>query len=240
MAATCLPFSAARMSEPDDRAVAAGAVERLLDAEHRRVLGRLRDEGLDRGGERVVGVVHQDVALAQHGEELGRIVRGRGQAGRRHRRPGLAVEVGTVEGVDAPQPAQVEGRADAVDAVARRPRARWPAGRPARRSCRPRPRGASALPKRRRRSSISIATSRSSASSSSRARSALRVTRKAWCSPDRHAGEERVEVGRDDLLEGHEALAVGHDDEARQHRRDLDPGDAALRRSTGPAPRPRG
>ena len=36
---------------------------------------------------------------------------------------------------------------------------------------------------------------------------------------DRHAGEEGSEVGRDDLLEGHEALAVGHDDEAGQGRR---------------------
>ena len=88
----------------------------------------------------------------------------------------------------------------------------------------------SALPKRRRRSSISMATSRSSASSSSRARSALRVTRKAWWCADRHAGEERVEVGGDDLLERHEALAVGHDDEAGQRRRHLDPGDAPLAR----------
>ena len=80
MAATCLPFSAARMSDGHDRAVAAGAVERLLDPEHRRVLGRLGDEGLDRGGERVVGVVDQHVALAQHGEELGRLVGRRGQA----------------------------------------------------------------------------------------------------------------------------------------------------------------
>ncbi len=39
-----------------------------------------------------------------------------------------------------------------------------------------------ASPKRRRRSSSSIARSRSSASSSSIARSALRVTRKRWCS----------------------------------------------------------
>src|SRR3990170_3269931 len=39
-----------------------------------------------------------------------------------------------------------------------------------------------ASPKRRRRSSSSMASSRSSASSSSMARSALRVTRKRWCS----------------------------------------------------------
>ena len=48
--------------------------------------------------------------------------------------------------------------------------------------------------------------------------------------PDGHAREERVQVGRDDLLERHEALAVGHDDEAGQRRRHLDPGDAPLPR----------
>ena len=45
-----------------------------------------------------------------------------------------------------------------------------------------------------------------------------------------HAREERVEVGGDDLLERHEALAVGHDHEAGQQRRDLDPGEAAQAR----------
>ena len=45
------------------------------------------------------------------------LVRHLGQAGRRHRRPRLAVQVGPVEGVHAPQPAQVEGRGDPEDAV---------------------------------------------------------------------------------------------------------------------------
>ena len=47
---------------------------------------------------------------------------------------------------------------------------------------------------------------------------------------DGHAGEQRVQVGGDDLLERDEALAVGHDDEAGQGRRHLDPGDASLAR----------
>ena len=59
-------------------------------------------------------------------------------------------------------------------------------------------------------------------------RSALRVTRKAIVALDLHAREELVEVGGDDLLEGHEALAVGHHHEAGQQRRHLHPGEAAL------------
>ena len=47
---------------------------------------------------------------------------------------------------------------------------------------------------------------------------------------DGHAGEQRVQVGGDDLLEGHEALAVGHDHETGEGRGHLDPGDAALAR----------
>ena len=46
--------------------------------------------------------------------------------------------------------------------------------------------------------------------------------------PDAHPGEQGLEVRRDHLLEGDEPLAVGHDDEAGQDRRDLDPGDAAF------------
>ena len=47
---------------------------------------------------------------------------------------------------------------------------------------------------------------------------------------DHHAGEERVEVGGDHLLEGHETLTVGHHHEARQGGRDLHPGDTPLPR----------
>ena len=47
-----------------DRRVAAGAVERLLDRAHVGVGGGLLEERLHRGGERVVGMVQQDVALA--------------------------------------------------------------------------------------------------------------------------------------------------------------------------------
>ena len=53
----------------DDRRVAAGAVERLLDREHVGIVGGARDE-LDDRIERVVRVVEEDVALADDGEEI--------------------------------------------------------------------------------------------------------------------------------------------------------------------------
>ncbi len=59
-------------------------------------------------------MVHQDVALAQHREEVGRLVAGVGQPRRGHGRPRLLVEVGAVELVDAPQPPEVERRGDLV------------------------------------------------------------------------------------------------------------------------------
>ena len=66
-----------------DRRVAAGAVERLLDGQDVRILGRLLDEALDRRGERLVRVVEQDVALADGGEDVGLLVLvGRQQAQR--------------------------------------------------------------------------------------------------------------------------------------------------------------
>ena len=52
----------------DDRAVAGGAVERLLDRQHVRVGGGLLEEALHRRGEGVVGVVQQHV-VARHGVE---------------------------------------------------------------------------------------------------------------------------------------------------------------------------
>ena len=55
----------------DDRVVVGGPVERLLDRQHLRVLGRLLDE-LDDRAERLVGVVDQDVVLADRAEDVRR------------------------------------------------------------------------------------------------------------------------------------------------------------------------
>jgi hypothetical protein len=51
--------------------LARGAVDRLLDREHVRVTGRLVDERLDRGRERVVGVVDHHIAGLEHAEQVG-------------------------------------------------------------------------------------------------------------------------------------------------------------------------
>ena len=53
----------------DDRVVVGGPVERLLDRQDLRVVGRLLDE-LDDRAERLVGVVDQDVLLADGGEDV--------------------------------------------------------------------------------------------------------------------------------------------------------------------------
>ena len=67
------------------------------------------------------------------------------------------------------------------------------------------------------------------------ARDAERVVREHL-----HAGEQRVEVRGDDLLERHEARAVGNADEAREQRRHLHPREPLLAASRGRARRPRG
>ena len=79
-AVTCLPLSAARASALTIGRVAAGAVERLLDREHVGVVGGARDE-LDHRVERVVGVVEEDVALADHGEDVVRLAERRADLG---------------------------------------------------------------------------------------------------------------------------------------------------------------
>ena len=87
-ATTCLPASAASISASTIGESPRGAVQRLLDRQHVRVGRGLLDEALDAGGERVVGVVHQHVALAQGGEEpaVGRLALGEARVGRRHER----------------------------------------------------------------------------------------------------------------------------------------------------------
>ena len=173
--ATCLPLRAAADQVLDDAALARGAVERHLDGAHLGVLGRLREEALDRGGEGLVGVLQQDragvaddvedVALGLQQRVVDRVVR-------------RVVELR----------ARQRGDLDAGRAAptSRRPRRR-PAPRPGR-ARRPACRGAAGsmpgLTSRRTiganwrsRSSDSISASRSSASSSFRSVLALRVTR---------------------------------------------------------------
>ena len=57
-----------------ERRVVARAVDGQLDREDVRVGDRLLDEALDRGGERNVGVVHEQVAFAHRAEHIGTLV----------------------------------------------------------------------------------------------------------------------------------------------------------------------
>ena len=129
----------------DERRVVARAVHGLLDREHVRVGDRLLDEALDRGGERVVGVVDEQVALAHRARA------------RRAARPRRRCRRGWVTGVhgssrssrvagqlhDLPQVLEVEQAVDLVDVVAPRPpSARSICSRIAPGSCRRRPRPA--------------------------------------------------------------------------------------------------
>ena len=102
----------------DDRRVTRCAVQRLLDRQHVRIGRGLFDEALHRRGERVVRVVHQDVAVAQRGEDaLGRLpFAERRRGGGDERR---VLELGPVDAVDLPQRRQVEqsGHLDDVAGV---------------------------------------------------------------------------------------------------------------------------
>ena len=102
---TCLPRSAARISARTIGRVARRPVEGLLDRQDVGVVGGLVDEPLDRRGERLVRVVHEDVAgphLGEHVDGLVLVERHAGAAGvtgvvdRR-------LEVRAVEAVELPQ-----------------------------------------------------------------------------------------------------------------------------------------
>ena len=64
MTVTSFPAWAASASALDDGGVAAGAVQRLLDGQHLRIVGRLFDEIHDRA-KTLEGMVQEDVARAQ-------------------------------------------------------------------------------------------------------------------------------------------------------------------------------
>ena len=117
-AVTCLPWSAARMSAATIGESLPGAVQRLLDGEHVRVVGGLLDERHHRV-ERVVRMVEEDVPRVERIEDAARRAfrRAPGRASARVAQPLEARQVD-----DAPERAQVEEARHAVDV--RRPRRR--------------------------------------------------------------------------------------------------------------------
>ena len=119
--------------------VAAGAVHRLLDREHRGIARGLLDERLDRGAERVVRVVQQHVAVAHRPEDVGLVARERG---RRLRRELLVLELGPAQRVEVPEARRGRAGRRPRTRPAARARARGTAGRGRRASCAGRPRAA--------------------------------------------------------------------------------------------------
>ncbi|MBG9885267.1 hypothetical protein ABE10_01425, partial [Bacillus toyonensis] len=103
-----------------DRAVAGGAVQGLLDREHVRVACGLLQERLHARRERLVGVVHEHVGLADGFEDVGAFVvvarlEGHGRGGQVR----LVVQVGPVDPGQVEEAAEVERAGEPVDLLVR-------------------------------------------------------------------------------------------------------------------------
>ena len=93
----------------DDRRVARGPVQGLLDREDVGVVRGLGDEPLHRRREGLVRVVDEDVAGADLGEDVDGLVLVRAdEAERGHRDVGRRLQVGTVEGHQLPEGGEVQ------------------------------------------------------------------------------------------------------------------------------------
>ena len=98
----------------DDRGVAAGAIQRLFDGENAGIAGGLLHEGHDRI-EGIVGVVEEDVALVEGGED---VLPGEGNRAR-VRGEGRILQGGSVdEIVDAHQAQQIQRPVDTENVLA--------------------------------------------------------------------------------------------------------------------------
>src|SRR4051794_36550490 len=206
----------------DDRRVTAGPVQRLLDGQYVRVGGRLLDEALDAGGERVIRVVDEYVALLERVEH----VRGVGglhlrQVRMRRRDEPRVLQLGPVQAGDREQTTQVQrtgelehlGLGDAELGQQQRLHLRVDRLLDLEPDRRAEPAAQQLLLERREQ--------------------VLRVVLlylevlvagdpEGVVLGDLHAGEQLTQVGRDDVLERDEA-PLGHLHEPRQQRRHLDP-----------------
>ena len=207
-------------------------VDGLLDREHSRVAGGLLDERLDGRRERVVRVVHEDVAGAEHAEQVGAPVPGR-EDGLGLRGPRLVLQVGPFERVHVPQAREVEQGVDDD---------RRPGG-----DGRARGQHVEDVVGHRR------VDFEANGNTELRAAVQHRLDRleevlglvvelevgvsghpEGVVRQHLHPGEQPVEIRGDHLLEGDEALAIGERDETGERRRDLHAGEALLLRRRVP------
>jgi hypothetical protein len=188
----------------------------------------LLDEGFHGGGERVVGVLHEHVALLEDAEQVDAAVGGLEHV-RRLRRPRLVLELGSAERVQAPQPAEVErslehGDGVVIDLELALQHLAHALGH-----------GGVDLephdaPELRppvqdffdRFEQVLVLVLQLEVGV---ARDPERVVRE-----DVHPGEQTIEVRRDHLLDRHEAGLVGQRQEPRQHGRDLHAGEPVVAR----------
>ena len=211
----------------DDRRIAGRPIEGHLDREDVRIVGGLGDEPLDGRGERFVRVMDEDVARADRGEDVGRLVLvRRHESGWGDRRPRLGAEFGPIEVGDPVQRRQVEHPGDLVAVVRREAEAaqQQRAGR-------------------RWHRALDLESDRLAEAPPSKLLldghqqvvGLVLLDREVRIAghpeqvrlDDLHAGEQVLEVGGDHLVDRHEAL--GFDlEQARQDLRHLDPGEDAL------------
>ena len=184
---------------------------------------------LDRVGERLVGVVDEDVALADAGEDVDALVLlllALGQARRHHRRPRRRLQLGDVEVGDGLQPAQVEHAPDLVDVGRVQAQAALQQGARLVRH------GALDLEAH---DLAEAAPAQLLLHGHEQVVGLVLLDVEVGVAGDAeevvrlhlHAREEHVEVGRDDALQQH-VRARRHLPHARQHRRHLDAREAAL------------
>ena len=189
--------------------------------------GRLGDKQLDRFGEALVGMLDQDVALADGREYVDGVAVGARQACRRDRDERLLLELGPVEVVHHPQSGQVQRAGDGVDVLGLQIEL-------------PGEKGAHLVGDRRIQLEAHGPTEPAPAQLHlDRLQEVVGVLLlegqvgvagdpERVVALDLHAGEQGPEMGGDDLLHGDESLAVGHGQQPGQHRRNLDAGEAAL------------
>ena len=168
-----------RLHERRDDAglVAAGPVERLLDREHVRIARGLRDEGFDRGRERVVRVVEQHVAVADRPEDVDVVAAGERRRCLRRERRELELRAGAAQ-YSACRPLRSSGPSITYASPGASSSSRHSSWSTSGVICASTSRRTAAPNLVRWRSTNSIAASRSSASSES-SKSASRVTRNA-------------------------------------------------------------